>query len=273
MDRNLEELKKQGLGLAAVSYDSPAALRDFASRRNIRFPLLSDADSTVIRAFGLLNEAVARNTLFYGIPHPVTYIVDRKGKVKSKYFEEDYRQRQTLAALLAKDYGVVPVAGQSDIQAKHVKLHTASSTDEVSGGQRILLSVTVRMPKGYHIYAPGTAGYIPVSWDLVSSPGWKEHPVTFPKSRVLYLKAIEEKVPVFEGTAVLTRDVTIADDRTLRSIQGPDGGFRIDGTVRYQACSERICFPPESVPVQWILKRVAHDSQRVPAELQRKANP
>lgn len=273
MDRNLKELKKQGLGLAAVSYDSEAALRNFSSRKNIRFPLLSDTDSKVIREFGLLNEAVAKNTLFFGIPHPVTYIVDRKGKVKSKYFEDDYRQRQTLAGLLAKDYGVIPAGSPSDVQAKHVKLHTAASTETVAGGQRILLSVTIDMPKGYHVYAPGTEGYIPVSWNLSSSPGWKEHPVTFPKSRVLFLKAIDERVPVFEGKATLTRDVTVGDDRSLKPLLSADGTFTIEGTVRYQACEERICFPPETVLVKWTLTRVAHDSQRVPPELQRKPAP
>jgi hypothetical protein len=273
LDRNLDALRKQGLGLAAISYDSEAALKDFTVRRNIRFPLLSDLDSKVIREFGLLNESVAKNTLFFGIPYPVTYIVDRKGRIKSKYFEEDYRERQTLAGLLAKDYGVLPAASQAEVQARHVKLRTASSTETVSGGQRILLSVTVDMPKGYHVYAPGTEGYIPISWTLNPSPGWKEHEVIFPKSRVLFLKAIDEKVPVYEGTAVLARDVTIGDERALKPILSQDGTLTIEGTVRYQACSERVCFPPETVPVKWTLKRVAHDSQRVPPALQRKATP
>lgn len=273
MDRNLETLRKQGLGLAAVSYDSEAALKDFSSRKKIRFPLLSDVDSKVIRDFGLLNESVAKNTLFFGIPYPVTYIVDRKGKVKSKYFEEDYRQRQTLAGLLAKDYGVLPAASPADVQARHVKLHTASSTETVSGGQRILLSVTVEMPKGYHVYAPGTEGYLPLSWTLNPSAGWKEHEVIFPKPRILFLKAINEKVPVYEGKAMLARDVTIGDDRSLKPLLAQDGTLTIEGAVRYQACSERICFPPEIVPVKWTLKRVEHDLQRVPPALQRKATP
>ena len=51
--------EKQGLKLAGISYDSDAILKSFADRRNIEFPLLSDPDSNVIRAYDVLNsEAV-----------------------------------------------------------------------------------------------------------------------------------------------------------------------------------------------------------------------
>ena len=46
------------LGLAAISYDSPEIVAAFSRQRGITFPLLSDADSSVIKAFGLLNPAV-----------------------------------------------------------------------------------------------------------------------------------------------------------------------------------------------------------------------
>ena len=55
----LEELRGQGLGVAAISYDSEAVLADFSQRRGITFPLLSDDDSSVIEAFGILNTVAA----------------------------------------------------------------------------------------------------------------------------------------------------------------------------------------------------------------------
>jgi peroxiredoxin len=45
----------QGLKLAAISYDSPAILKDFADRHKIEFPLLADPNSEVIRSFNVLN--------------------------------------------------------------------------------------------------------------------------------------------------------------------------------------------------------------------------
>ena len=55
----LEELEAQGLGVAAISYDSEEVLADFSQRRGITFPLLSDDDSEVITEFGILNTVAA----------------------------------------------------------------------------------------------------------------------------------------------------------------------------------------------------------------------
>lgn len=38
----LAEIRKAGMGLAAISYDRVAVLADFSARRGITFPLLSD---------------------------------------------------------------------------------------------------------------------------------------------------------------------------------------------------------------------------------------
>jgi hypothetical protein len=53
--------EKQGIRLAAISYDSEAILKYFADRQHIDFPLLADPDSRVIRDYHVLNtEAVGQ---------------------------------------------------------------------------------------------------------------------------------------------------------------------------------------------------------------------
>ncbi len=51
LQRSKEECDRQGLGIAAVSYDSVAILADFAKRKRITFPLLSDPQSRIIQSF------------------------------------------------------------------------------------------------------------------------------------------------------------------------------------------------------------------------------
>ena len=51
-----DEIKKQGLGLVAISYDSPETLKKFADSRGITFPLISDPGSAIIKRYGILNE-------------------------------------------------------------------------------------------------------------------------------------------------------------------------------------------------------------------------
>jgi len=59
LQSRVEELRAQGIGAVAISYDSEAVLADFSQRRDITFPLLSDDDSSVIEAFGILNTVAA----------------------------------------------------------------------------------------------------------------------------------------------------------------------------------------------------------------------
>jgi hypothetical protein len=48
------------------------------------------------------------------------------------------------------------------------------------------------------------------------------------------------------------------------------GNFVVEGTLRYQACDDRVCYVPQELPVKWTFQYAEFDRQRVPAEWQRK---
>ena len=225
--------------------------------------MLSDEQSTVIRAFGILNEQVPKNSAFFGVPHPVTFLVDANGIVQSRHFEEDYRTRYTVGSILARNG--MPMPGRStSLAAKHLALRTSASDEVVRGGERIQLVLQVDLPKKTHVYAPGVAGYIPIEWKIDDSPAYTAAPVTYPPSRNLHLKAIKETVPVYEGTVRIQREIVVAQ----KNAPGP---LTIQGTFRYQACDDRKCYLPETVPVVWTLRFEPHDSTRAPEALRRQA--
>jgi len=113
LQSNLEKIRAEGLGVAAISYDSVAVLKSFAERRGITFLLLSDPESKIIRDFGIFNEQSQKGTMQYGIPYPGTYLVDRAGRVTAKYFEDDYTQRYTSADILVSHFGESAGTAQS----------------------------------------------------------------------------------------------------------------------------------------------------------------
>ena len=75
------------MNVAAISYDPVRILADFAARRGITFPLLSDAGSATIKRYGILNTTIDPKNELYGYPFPGTFIVDRNGVVTSRVFE------------------------------------------------------------------------------------------------------------------------------------------------------------------------------------------
>ncbi len=262
LQQNLERIRAQGLGVAAISYDPPATLKNFSDRRGITYSLLSDKDSKMIRSFGILNEEVPAGSAFSGIPYPGTYIVDREGRVTAKYFEQDYTQRYTTSDILVRHFGAAAGSAHTTLQTKHLTLSAASSADRVRPGQRIALTLDIEMKAKMHVYAPGIEGYIPIEWSIASSPAVIAHETDFPKSKTMRLEAIGETVPVFDGSFRLVRDVTIG-----KAAPGP---LVIEGTLKYQACDDRLCYVPQSVPLQWTVQVEAHDRERPPEPLQRK---
>jgi len=256
--------------LAGISYDPVAVLRNFADRRHITFSLLSDPESKIIRAFGILNETVTPGTAFYGIPYPGTYIVDPQGKVVAKYFEDNFRERTSATDILARDFGKVPEAAKGVRDAKHLRLTTAASTEVARPGHRILLSVNLDLKPGMHVYAPGVQGYIPIDWKLDDATAAKPHAFAYPASQMLHLKAIGETVPVYRGRVEITREITFGPEDALRPLVTSTGKLALKGSFRYQACDDRECYVPETVPLEWRFHFVPLERERVPADLQRK---
>ena len=270
LNESRETLRKAGLGLAAISFDSVAVLSNFAKRKGIEFPMLSDPGSKIIRDFGILNESVAKDNVFYGIPHPVTYIVNPKGVVISRKFDEDYRQRFTVGSILTEKLDVRTGAAQSQVETKHLTVTASSSNAKVRPGERIRLILDIELKPGMHVYAPGVEGYIPIDWKMTDSPAVQTAPAIYPPSKKLRLEAIQETVDVYAGGFTLQREAIVGAQAKVDPLVKEGGQLVIEGTLRYQACDDRMCYLPQNVPLKWTLKYEPHDRTRVPTELQRR---
>jgi hypothetical protein len=261
LEQNRSRIAAQGLGLAAVSYDSLAVLQSFADRQHIGFPLLSDAGSKVIRAYGILNETVAQGTPTYGIPHPGTYLLDARGVVVAKYFEDDYRVRDTAESILFRRFGLKPEPRET-IAAKHLKLSTSGGALPLRPNQRVTLAVDIELPRRMHVYAPSVNGYLPIALKLSDSPAWKSDPVAFPPARIMRLKAIRETVPVYEGRIRLLATITLGGAQQVEPLLDAERNLTVEAELRYQACDDRQCFVPETAPVKWKIKVLPFDRIR-----------
>src|SRR5579872_2530918 len=100
-------LERNGLLIAAVSYDSPEVLQAFAEKHGIGFPLLSDRDSAVIRSFGIFNNNIAPGLRAHGVPHPVEYLVAPDGTLIRKYFVPNYQHRVTASEVVLREFGTI----------------------------------------------------------------------------------------------------------------------------------------------------------------------
>lgn len=269
LQEQLAGIRAKGLGLAAISYDSEAVLQSFAQRKGIAFPLLSDPESRIIRAYGLLNESMKPGP-FFGVPHPGTLVLDRNGTVVSKFFEKEYQNRYTAAGILLREYGSAAGKPAVSIETKHLKLDASATPATVHVGQRVALLLDIQLPPRMHLYAPGVQGYIPVDWKPAASEAYTQHETDYPGARTLRLQAIGETVPVFEKRARLRAEITIAADAKVKPLLDAEGFLPVETSFRYQACDDKVCYTPQTVPVKLRLRYEPLDRERAPEPLRRK---
>ena len=284
----LQQLSDQGIGVAAISYDSEEVLADFAQRRGITFPLLSDDDSEVITEFGILNtvayemqgpnrddpEVVAdvakyvsvfgAPPMIAGTPFPGTFMVDRRGRVTSRFFEEFYRERNTTANILLKLGG-----GLSPIEAvrgetAHLKLTAYPSNPSITIGTRFSLAVEIEPNPNIHVYAPGAEemGYRVVSLDLAPVPHVRYEPVEFPESEIYYFEPLDERVPTYQRPFTLLQEAVVLGGADAEEALAQLDALTLSGTLNYQACDDKICFEPVSLPLSFTLDLDLLDRQR-----------
>ena len=284
----MEELESSGIGFAAISYDSVEVLADFAQRRGITFPLLSDDDSAVITEFGILNTVAAEglgpdaedpevqadvakyvsmfgaSQMIVGTPYPGTFMVDNQGRVTSRFFEEFYRERNTATNVMLKlGVGVSPIEAVEGSTA-HLKFSAYPSNSSVTVGTRFSLALEVEPGENMHVYAPGAddMGYRVIGFNLAPNPLARYEPVQYPESEIYHFEPLDEHVPVYQERFMLLQEIVMNGDAEAESIMAELGALTLSGTLDYQACDDEICFLPQSIPVSFTLDLTMPDRQR-----------
>jgi peroxiredoxin len=104
-----EAFETLGIQLVGISYDSVDTLRTLSQAgwrgTKVRFPLLSDPESEIIKAFGVLNRQLyrrfAKGHRFHGVPHPHMFLVDPEGRIVAKFAEKGFLDRPDVDRALA----------------------------------------------------------------------------------------------------------------------------------------------------------------------------
>jgi hypothetical protein len=247
------DLTRQGIGLIAVSYDSVDTLKKFAVSRGITFPMVSDAGSAIIRRYGLLNETLDPKTRFYGVPHPGTFMLDAKGIVTARYFEDAYQERTTVNSILARqlDPKAPPSAIRSDTM--HLTVQTSISDTVVAPGKRVSIVFDVTPKAHMHVYAPGKHSYQVIAVKLDPQPWLKMQPAVYPRPEIFHFKELNEKVETYGKPFRLVQDVTILATQEVQKQLSGLTSITLTGQLEYQACDDKICYAPARIPVSFDL--------------------
>ena len=280
------KFRQHGLGVAAITYDNAAILKEFAQLHHIEYSLLADPESEIIRGFRLVDTDESPGNLpdfaRKGMALPGFFYVAPNGVIKEKYFGSIYYDRYTPNNVIAKLFPeLLETAGASQ-PAPHLQLVARQSDRDVVTGSRVTLAVEVTLPRGMHVYAQGIEKYKPTQLVLDAFDATPLNPKLlkasrYPRAKVLLLPAIRERVPIYAGRFRLAQDVIVLPPREVQQkLNAPDVkpaasiNVTIHGRLTYQACDARTCYPPEETPITWTVRVHPIDLSRASEAIQDK---
>jgi AhpC/TSA family/Disulphide bond corrector protein DsbC len=234
-------LEKNGVRIAAISYDSREILAAFAQKHSIGFPLLSDKGSQTIRKFGIFNFNMTPDLRSFGVPHPVEYFVTPDGTVAKKYFVDNYQHRVTASAVALAEFGTVESdAPTVALKSGDLAVLIGLPSTQAFAGQEVGFFADFALQPGWHIYGtPLPAGYTTTSVTF-ESPAVVSQKLELPAAQMLDIAALGETLPVYSGSFR-------AIGTLLLKFPLPEGRLVLQGRLVFQQCSNTVCEAPETM--------------------------
>jgi hypothetical protein len=141
----------------------------------------------------------------------------------------------------------VTEAATDHLRLRYVNVLTAGADGSVA------LTVEIVPRDGMHVYAPGADDYQIVTMTIGEQRGIRARPLSYPPSEIYHFEPLNERIPVFQKPFKLTLDVRI--ESAAKAAAAQKSSIGISGRLEYQACDDKVCFAPVSVPLAWTVLR------------------
>lgn len=139
-----------------------------------------------------------------------------------------------------------PSAPKTPLETAHLLMSVSATPESAAAGKKITLALDVTPKPKMHVYSPGQDGYIAITLTLDDNPSISAAKAKYPAGEKFFMPALNETQLVYAKPFRITQDVTV------KSVVGES--LTIKGKVRYQACDDKICYLPVTVPVSWTLR-------------------
>jgi hypothetical protein len=134
----------------------------------------------------------------------------------------------------------------------HLQVSATLAPLRITEGRNLVLTADVTPKAGMHVYAPGSR-YRAVAIRLATgSPFRLESPVEYPKPVLYTFAPLKESVLVYNAPFRLVARLGLDPARPAAASPQPVT-LLVKASLDYQACDDRFCYLPESVPLRWTI--------------------
>ncbi len=150
---------------------------------------------------------------------------------------------------LVAGLGLSGVSTSAQFRQPTAELTPTVEQQAIQPGQTVTLVLGVELPENIHVQSdePRDPFVIPTVLTLTLPEGVTVEEITYPESTDFLLEGWDEPLAVFE------HEFTIAVRLALNTDVSP-GDIVVPGSLRYQACDDRVCFAPVTAAVEWHLQ-------------------
>ncbi len=151
-----------------------------------------------------------------------------------------------LAAAAAQAQPITP-AGKpkvTQVSTDHLKIRYANELVRKTDGA-LSFVVEIEPRPGIHVYAPGADDYRVITLEIDEQSALRLRPLQYPASEVYHFLPLNERIPVYLKPFALSIDA---------EAQKPRKALSVTGRLEYQACDDKVCFAPVTVPLAWTVR-------------------
>src|SRR6267142_4829524 len=136
-------------------------------------------------------------------------------------------------------------ATTSPQSAPNIDVNGYLSADKAQRGKVIQGAIVVDIPGGYHVNSnrPREKFLVATQLSVDMPQGVRVGPITYPRALLRKFQFSQDKLSVYEGRAILRFNITVP-------VSFKSGSLILKAKLRYQSCSDSLCFPPQNREVK-----------------------
>lgn len=145
----------------------------------------------------------------------------------------------------------VPMVDRPEAQPS-ITVNGFFATDKAQRGRTVQAAVVMEIPRDYHVNGNKPLGKyaVPTALKIEAPGGIRIGPVLYPRATVRSFSFSEEKLAVYEGRVVMRFNITIPSGYG-------EGVTELRARLRYQSCTNEVCFPPQTREISMPIAVVA----------------
>jgi thioredoxin:protein disulfide reductase len=151
-------------------------------------------------------------------------------------------------AVVVTALAAVPAAVFAQAGRPRAEVTPVVETTSVRPGDAVRVSLKIRLPEHVHVQAhePRDPSLIPTVLTVEAPPGITVEAITYPPPTDLTQAGRRDTLAVLGPEFAIDVRLAVAGTAVV-------GELAVSAVLRYQACNDRVCFPPARTTTAWVL--------------------